>query len=168
MSLAFRNVDAAPDDPVASWPTEAVQAALERGGLNAWRRLAAEVQRRPWGRGARRLEEVLSHSRPFGTAELMDSVLAQARTRAEHAERRQVAEEIEALVRTSGLTQAEFAVAIGTSASRMSTYVRGGVVPSAALLVRMRGVGPEDADTHEPVASPAAPSEEASRHLDRS
>jgi DNA-binding transcriptional regulator YiaG len=149
VSLAFRNVDARPDDPVSAWPTEAVQAALERGGLDAWRRLAAEVQRRPWGPTARRVEEVLSHSRPFGTAELMESVLAHARERAEHAERAQVAEEIRGLVHASGLTQATFAAAIGTSASRMSTYARGGVVPSAALLVRMRGVRAEDAGTSE-------------------
>lgn len=144
MSLAFRNVDAAPEDPVTAWPTEAVQAALERGGLESWRRLAVEVRRRPWGRTARRVEEVLTHSRPFGTAELMESVLAHARERAERAERTEVAEEIRTLVRASGLTQAEFAAEIGTSASRMSTYARGSVVPSAALLVRMRGVRAEE------------------------
>ena len=42
--LAFRNVDASPDDPVEDWPTEAVQAALERGGLSHWRRLVATIR----------------------------------------------------------------------------------------------------------------------------
>lgn len=140
MSLAFRNLEISPDAPVEEWPTEAVQAALERGGLSDWRRLAAEVMRRPWGATARQIEEVLSHSRPYGTAKLMESVIERARHDAAENERRQVADEVRALVRASGRTQAEFASAIGTSPSRLSTYVNGTVTPSAALLVRMRGV----------------------------
>lgn len=141
MSLAFRNIEASPTDPVSSWPTEGVQAALERGGLGDWRRLAVEVMRRPWGRTARQIEEVLTYSRPYGTADLMEAVIGHARDRAQLDERAQVADEIRALVRASGLTQAEFASAIGTSASRFSTYVNGAVTPSASLLVRMRTVG---------------------------
>jgi transcriptional regulator with XRE-family HTH domain len=38
----------------------------------------------------------------------------------------------------SGLSRAEFAARIGTSPSRLSTYATGKVVPSAAMLVRMR------------------------------
>jgi hypothetical protein len=57
-------VEITPDAPVSSWPTEGVQAALERGDLEHWRRIVAEVNRDPWGRTARQLEEVLSHSRP--------------------------------------------------------------------------------------------------------
>src|SRR5262249_9240822 len=68
--LAFRNVTADPSDPVTEWPTEAVQAALERGALEHWQRLTAEIKRRPWGRTARQVKEVLSHSRPYGIAEL--------------------------------------------------------------------------------------------------
>jgi hypothetical protein len=30
MSLAFRNIDVSPDDPVELWPTEAVLTAMER------------------------------------------------------------------------------------------------------------------------------------------
>lgn len=37
----------------------------------------------------------------------------------------------------SGLTQAEFAARIGTSRTRLSTYLRGTVMPSAALLIAM-------------------------------
>jgi hypothetical protein len=51
--LAFRNLDITPDAPVSSWPTEGVQAALERGDLEHWRRIVAEVNRDPWGRTAR-------------------------------------------------------------------------------------------------------------------
>ncbi|MDN5748643.1 MAG: helix-turn-helix domain-containing protein [Pseudonocardia sp.] len=40
----------------------------------------------------------------------------------------------------SGRTRADFARSVGTSASRLSTYVNGSVTPSAAMLVRMRRV----------------------------
>jgi DNA-binding transcriptional regulator YiaG len=138
MTLAFRNVTANPSDPVTVWPTEAVQAALERGDLEHWRRLTAEINRRPWGRTARQVEEVLRYSRPYGVAELMDSVIARARARAEDEERGTVAAEIRQAIADSGLTRAEFAARIGTSASRLSTYATGKVTPSATLMLRIR------------------------------
>lgn len=138
MPLAFRNLDVDPSAPVSEWPTEAVQTALERGDLADWHRLAAEVARLPWGRTARQIEEVLSHSRPYGVAEMMETVIARARARAERSEREEVAAEIRRAVEESGLTRAEFAAHIGTSASRLSTYVTGKVAPSATLMVRIR------------------------------
>jgi hypothetical protein len=45
----FRNVSASPDDPVEQWPQEAIQAALERGSLSHWRRLARAIHADPWG-----------------------------------------------------------------------------------------------------------------------
>lgn len=140
MSLAFRNVDASPDDPVSHWPQEAVQTTLERGDLSHWRRLADEIQAEPWGPVARRVEEPLTYSRPYSVAEAMERVIARAREVAERAEREAVAAEVETLVRESGLTRAEFASRIGTSTSHLSTYVTGKVTPSAALLLRMRHV----------------------------
>lgn len=137
-SLAFRNVTVTPSDPVADWPTEAVQAALERGDLEHWRRLTAEINRDPWGRTARQVEEVLSHSRPYGVAELMEHVIGRARARAEESERLAVAAEIQQAIAESGLSRGEFASRIGTSASRLSTYVTGKVVPLATLMVRIR------------------------------
>ncbi|QYN36482.1 helix-turn-helix domain-containing protein [Pseudonocardia sp. DSM 110487] len=140
MPLAFRNLDITPEAPVSSWPTEAVQAALERGDLEHWRRIVAEVNQDPWGRIARQLEEVLSHSRPYGIADAMDVALARARRRAEDEEREQVAAEVRDAIARSGLSRAEFASRIGTSASRLSTYATGKVTPSASLMVRMRRV----------------------------
>jgi hypothetical protein len=138
--LAFRNVDASPEDPVSEWPLEAIQTALERGGLSHWHRLAKAIQSQPWGPVARRVEEVLTYSRPYGVTPLMDRVIANARAEAEAAERNAVAAEVDQLVRASGLSRAEFASRIGTSASRLSTYATGKVTPSAALLVRMRSI----------------------------
>ena len=137
-ALAFRNVDASPDDPVSGWPQEGIQAALERGGLEHWRRLADAIQTDPWGPIARRVEQVLAYSRPYGIALAMERVIARSRDAADALERQTVAAEVDALVRASGLSRAEFASRIGTSPSRLSTYATGKVTPSAALLVRMR------------------------------
>ncbi|MPZ26169.1 MAG: helix-turn-helix domain-containing protein [Micromonosporaceae bacterium] len=138
MPLAFRSLTTKVSDPVTEWPTEAVQTALERGDLHDWHRLAAMIDREPWGRTARQVEEVLGHARPYGVAEAMEAVIARARERAQRRERKAVATEVRRIVDRSGLTQAEFAARIGTSPSRLSTYVTGRVVPSATLLVRMR------------------------------
>jgi DNA-binding transcriptional regulator YiaG len=136
-TLAFRNIDASPADPVSGWPIEAIQTALERGGLSDWRRLATAVGNEPWGPVARRIEEVIGYSRPYGITDAMEGVIARARAKAEQSERDQVAQEVNRLIDKSGLSRVEFASRIGTSASRLSTYATGRVTPSAALLLRM-------------------------------
>jgi len=140
MPLAFRNLTITPDAPVSQWPTEAVQAALERGDLADWHRIVAAIRADPWGRTARQMEEVLSHSRPYGVTEAMQTALSRARQQAEANERAAVAAEIRDAVEQSGLSQADFASRIGTSASRLSTYASGKVTPSATLMLRIRRV----------------------------
>jgi DNA-binding transcriptional regulator YiaG len=136
--LTFRNVDVSPEDSVESWPVEAIQTALERGSLKHWRRLARAIQAQPWGPIARAVEEVLTYSRPYGVARTMERVIERARNDAETAERAAVAAEVQRLIQESGLSRREFASRIGTSSSRLSTYANGKVMPSAALLLRMR------------------------------
>jgi DNA-binding transcriptional regulator YiaG len=138
VALAFRNLTITPDAPVSQWPTEAVQTAMERGDLADWHRIVAEIGADPWGKTARQVEEVLSHSRPYGVAEAMEMALSRARERAEASERGAVAADIREAVRRSGLSRAEFAARIGTSASRLSTYASGKVTPSATLMLRIR------------------------------
>jgi hypothetical protein len=140
VSLRFRNLDVGPDAPVDRWPTEGVLAALERGGLAEWRRLAAAVRADPWGPVARRLEDALAASRPYGAAPLMERVLASARRDAEASERAEVAARVHAHLTASGLSRVAFAEAIGTSTSRLSTYLTGKVAPASTLLVRMERV----------------------------
>jgi len=71
----------------------------------------------------------------------MERVIGRAREETETEERKAVSEEVDRLVRESGLTRAELAPHIGTSASRLSTYATGKVMPSAALMILMRRVG---------------------------
>jgi hypothetical protein len=140
VSLRFRNLDVTPDAPVTAWPTEGVIAAVERGYLRDWRRLAAAVRADPWGPVARRLEEALAVSQPYGTTVLLRRALDRARAAAEADERTEVARRVRALLTASGLTGGAFAEAIGTSAPRLSTYLSGKVAPSSTLLVRMERV----------------------------
>src|SRR5882724_11667817 len=139
-ALKFRNIDASPDDPIETWPFEGVLAAVERGTLPDWRRLARAIEADPWGQVAQQVLEAVQLSRPYGTAELLEGVVNRARELAANAERAEVATEVRNLVSASGLSQQDFATRLGTSRSRLSTYMSGKVVPSAALMVRMRRV----------------------------
>ncbi len=146
-ALKFRNITASPDDPVDTWPFEGILAAVERGTLPDWRRLAAAVRADPWGPVAQQILEAIRLSRPYGTTELLEGVIERERARAAETEREEVAAEIRELVSRSGLSRQDFALRLGTSRSRLSTYMSGRVVPSAALMVRMRRVaahGPGD------------------------
>ncbi len=139
-ALKFRNLTASPDDPVETWPFEGIVAAVERGTLPDWRRLANVIQADPWGPVAQQVLEAIHLSHPYGTAELLEGVIDRARQMAIGSERGEVASEVRRLVGGSSLSQQDFADRIGTSRSRLSTYMSGKVVPSAALMVRMRRV----------------------------
>ena len=139
-ALKFRNLTASPDDPVETWPFEGILAAVERGTLPDWRRLAKAIQADPWGPVAQQILEAVHLARPYGTTELLEGVVGRARKLAADSERCEVAAEVRRLVSDSALSRQDFADRIGTSRSRLSTYMSGKVVPSAALMVRMRRV----------------------------
>jgi DNA-binding transcriptional regulator YiaG len=145
-ALKFRNITVSPDDPVDSWPFEGILAAVERGTLPDWRRLAAVIRADPWGPVAQQLLEAVHLSRPYGTAELLEGVVGRARKLAADSEREDVAAEVRELVGRSRLSKQDFAERMGTSRSRLSTYMSGKVVPSAALMVRMRRVALQAAE----------------------
>ncbi len=146
--LRFRNVDARPSDPVEEWPFEGVLAAVERGTLVDWRRLLVAVRSDPWGPVARDLEQALGISRPYGTAPLLEGALRRARAAATESEREEVARRVRAAFETSGLDRAGFAERLGTSTSRLSTYLTGRVAPASTMLVRMERVAGSSAQRH--------------------
>jgi predicted XRE-type DNA-binding protein len=146
MALRFRNVDASPDDDVRTWPYEALVTAIDRGLVPDWQPIFAEIRRSPWGTVARRVERYLSYREPDGVGTLFRLAVEHARTDAERAEKAEVAERVRAAVERTGLTDAQFAELVGTSAPRLSTYLRGRVTPSAAMLVRMERAA--DSVTH--------------------
>lgn len=131
--LKFRNLTVSPDDPVSEWGVEGVLAAIDRGSLPDWQRIAAVVTQSPDGEVAEDLAAALDLAESKATAAVLRLVLDRAR---ETPGERVVRKVREAIAR-SGLTQAEFAAALGTSASRLSTYATGKVSPSAVLMERM-------------------------------
>jgi DNA-binding transcriptional regulator YiaG len=145
-ALKFRNISASPADPVETWPFEGILAAVERGTLPDWRRLAAVIRADPWGPVAQQVLEAINLSHPYGTVELLGGVISQARELAADSERQDVAAEVRELVGRSRLSTQDFAERMGTSRSRLSTYMSGKVVPSAALMVRMRRVALQAAE----------------------
>lgn len=141
MPLQFRNIDASPDDDVTTWPYEALVIALDRGLVPDWQPLFVEIRRAPWGTVARRLERHLATRERDGVGELFRLAIERARESSDAADRAEVAARVRDAVARSGLTSARFAEAIGTSASRLSTYLNGKVTPSAAMLIRIERLG---------------------------
>ena len=135
--VRFRNVDADPADDVRTWPYEALVAAIDRGLVPDWRPIFAEIRRSPWGAVARRVGRYLDYRDPDGVSTLFALAIERARQDADRADRADVAARVRAAVQRSGTTKAQFAASVGTSASRLSTYLSGKVVPSAALLMRI-------------------------------
>lgn len=140
MTTPIRNVDVHGDSPLEAWPYEALVTLIERGTARDWARITGAVRRDPWGPVARQVEDYLGYADASGRTALLGRAVASAREEAERAERAAVAAEVDHLIELSGLTAADFARRLGTSAPRLSTYRSGTVVPSAALMLRMRRV----------------------------
>ena len=137
MPVDFRNVDASPNDPVDTWPYEALVAVIDRGLVADWQPIFTELRRSPWGRVARRIDRYLSYREVDGVGILFSMAVERARAAADHAHRAEAAARLREALSRSGLSNAEFAELVGTSASRLSTYLSGKVIPSAAMLVRI-------------------------------
>jgi hypothetical protein len=142
-AVPFRNVDATPDDDVSTWPYEAIVTTLERGLISDWQPLFSEVRRNPWESVTRSIERFLGYEPIEGVAPLFLRAIAGTRTEADRRDREEVASRVRAAVRDSGLTAGRLAELVGTSASRLSTYMKGWVTPSAAMLVRIERVSAE-------------------------
>lgn len=135
--LEFRNVDASPSDEVTSWPYEALVTVIDRGLVPDWRPILAEIRRAPSSDVARRVGRYLSYREPDGAGTFFRLAIECARTDAARSERAEVAARVRQAVELSALSKSALAAEVGTSASRLSTYLAGTVTPSAALLVRM-------------------------------
>jgi hypothetical protein len=140
----FRNIRSTPDNAVTEWGFEGLLTAIERGGLKLWDRIAAELRRRPYGAVARLLEdEVLDAISHEGERELFRQILLRARHEWEQDARTEVANRLRSMLARSGLSQRDFAAQLGTSASRLNTYLNGKVIPGADFLIRAEQIGSE-------------------------
>ncbi|WP_436697604.1 helix-turn-helix domain-containing protein [Nocardioides sp. BYT-33-1] len=139
---AVPSASAAPAAPAAP-PVRTVGqllALLARGSTAEWRAQLDAVAASPWGPYAHELLRLAERSRSPRARAVVETVVDRCRERREASERALVARDIKACIARAGISQRAFAAHIGTSPSRLSSYVTGAVVPSAAMLLRIRRV----------------------------
>ncbi|KAA1419244.1 helix-turn-helix domain-containing protein [Nocardioides humilatus] len=122
--------------PVIRTPAELL-GLVDGGSVLEWRHHLAVIAASPWSPYARHLGDLAGQIARPQAAEVIDRFTELCREQNKEAEREQVANEVRRLVAESGATQRQFAQWVGTSASRLSTYVSGSVTPSASLMLRM-------------------------------
>lgn len=137
MPLRFRNIDATPDDPVEDWGFEGMLAAIDRGYARDWRKLVVAVAANP------RLSEVFDEARDAAesrsTVALLDVMLAEfSRPPSERA-----LDRLRDAFRGTRMTQAQLASRIGTSRTRLNSYLSGKVTPSMDVLVAVERIAEE-------------------------
>jgi DNA-binding transcriptional regulator YiaG len=148
MTVRFRNLDFDLTLPLDEWPAEAIETVIDRGSLSDWRRLAAAIRRNPWGPAARTAETVTSWGEHYGVDALIADVIRCSREDVALRGRAQYARQIRSWRARTGMTLRQFALAAGTSASRLSDYERAKVAPTTDVLGRLEYV----AGTHAPRA----------------
>jgi hypothetical protein len=137
--LVMSDIDPGAPGPSLTTSQEVAQL-WDHGGIRAWRGQLAIISANPWSPGHVEVNKLaMAADRPAAVAMLTEATTAY-RDRAERSEREEVAQEIRVLVAVSGLSQRGFAPLIGTSPSRLSTYVNGLVTPAASMMIRMRRV----------------------------
>lgn len=137
MSLQFRNIEATPADPVEQWGVEGIATAIDRGELEHWAAVTRALARDDSGELARVVREAVAVAESPGVRALMLRALA----RAEDPEAWDVTQAMRRAFRRSGLTQAEFAARVGTSRTRLNSYLTGAQLPSARVAARVLRVG---------------------------
>jgi DNA-binding transcriptional regulator YiaG len=141
-----------------SWPAEAIEVVIDRGSLSDWRRLAEAIRHNPWGPAARTAENVVAWGEHYGVDALISNVIRRAREDIALRGRSEYAAQIRCWRAETGMTLREFALAAGTSASRLSDYENAKVAPTTDVLGRlghvaatyMAGVRTESRATRDP------------------
>lgn len=137
-ALRLMMVDDGDDTPATPLHSErALVKVFDKGDLELWRRLVTAALADPWAGRTDELLTLLDPERRPGEHAAMSALADLSRRMAEEDERRAVADHIRTTIAGTGLTQRQFATLVGTSPSRLSTYVTGSVTPSAAMLLRI-------------------------------
>ncbi|MCL1898412.1 MAG: helix-turn-helix domain-containing protein [Micrococcales bacterium] len=139
MAVKFRNLTGNSDWPVGKWGVEGLLAVIERGAIDDWRIITCAVRRDPNGQISADLEEALDLAEGRGGASLVARALADSKV----GPGATVARRMRHDVRRTGLSLRQFAALLGTSHSRLSTYLSGQVTPSAAIAVKSARIGDE-------------------------
>jgi DNA-binding transcriptional regulator YiaG len=137
MTMRFRNLDFDLTAPIDRWPAEAIETIIDRGSLSDWRRLVDAIRHNPWGPAARTAEIVAAWDEHYGVDALMSSVIRHAREDVTRRGRAEYAAQIRSWRAQAGMTLRQFALAAGTSASRLSDYEHAKVAPTTDVLGRL-------------------------------
>lgn len=137
MTLQFRNIDVSPAEPVGAWGFEGMLAAIDRGHAPDWRKLVDGVAADP--RLADVFEEACQAAESSATVALVVEMYRQATLPVPERALQRLGR---AFVQT-GLTQTALAAELGTSRSRLSTYLSGAVTPSMEVLVAVETLADE-------------------------
>ncbi len=135
--LKFRNLTVTPDDPVDQWGVEGLLTAIERGTHPDWARVTRAA--RAAGRESalrQELEEALDLAEGGGKQAILSSLRRDDETPEQRVQRR-----IRRAFNMADMSITDFAERVGTSRSRMSTYLSGKTMPLASVLERMEAVG---------------------------
>ncbi|MFT4157393.1 MAG: helix-turn-helix transcriptional regulator [Microbacterium sp.] len=134
MPLHFRNIDATPDDPVDQWGFEGMLAAIDRGYASHWRKLVSADAADPHLRPV--FDEARDAAESRATVALRDAVLErELLTASELALAR-----LRSAYRGTRMTQAELTDRLGTSRSRLNTYLNGKVTPAMDVFVAVEQI----------------------------
>ncbi|WP_075204246.1 helix-turn-helix domain-containing protein [Haematomicrobium sanguinis] len=137
MALKFRNIDSNPTDPVEEWGFEGMLAAIDRGFAKDWRKLVDAVRANSDLRPT--LEEALDAAESASTVALVKLLLA----RAERTPAQIALERLREAFYGTQMTEAELAGRIGTSRTRLNSYLTGKVTPSMDVLVAVEEIARE-------------------------
>jgi transcriptional regulator with XRE-family HTH domain len=137
-AVALLHVGIDPDEflPVITTQTQLL-GVVDGGSVLEWRHHLSMIVASPWSPYARHLVDLAAAIGRSEVAAVVEGFTELCRDHNKEHEREQVAEEVRRLISASGITQREFAKWVGTSPSRLSTYVSGTVTPSASLMLRM-------------------------------
>jgi hypothetical protein len=136
VALLIEGVDPNHSLPVIRTSAELI-GVVDGGSVLEWRHHLAMIAASPWSPYSRHLLELAEQAACPQVVAVVGRFTEVCREQNKAREREQVAEEVRRLVSASGVTQRQFAQWVGTSPSRLSTYVTGSVTPSASLMLRM-------------------------------
>ena len=137
MALKFRNIGVTPDDPVEDWGFEGILAAIDRGYARDWAKLVIAVHANPDLEQVYR--EAAEAAESDSTVILLDAMLADKRKSPSE----RAADRLRMAFAGTRMTQAEVADRIGTSRSRLNSYLAGKVTPSMDVLVAVEDLARE-------------------------
>ena len=134
MPLKFRNIDATPEDPVEAWGFEGMLAAIDRGYAADWRKLIAAIIANP------ALRPVFKEAREAAESRATVALLDAALEREERTPSEQALARLRSAYRGTRMTQAELASHLGTSRTRLNSYLTGKVTPAMDVLVAIEDI----------------------------